>query len=406
MIRTVETARRPLAFLGCALSTILTSAVVVTPVAQAITLEFDYRYDTIGFFGAAEAPTPARKALEWAGRAFESFSDSLAAISPGGANHWTAAFLDPTSGQTTSLVDLSIAADRLVIMVGAYDMPGAQLGVAGPGTGAPAGGSAFQFSDAVTNRGEGNAQFDFAPWGGSIQFDTTTASGQPRAWHFDVETAPGPVEYDFYTVAVHELSHLMGFGTSGAFFSDRDAGAFIGAVTTSLYGGPVPLDGGHWAVGVTSPPFADPQPRPALGPLLAPGARNLLTPLDYAALADIGWNVPSKLLGLPGDVNGDGAVDGSDLLDWQQGLGGAGLLGDASGDGVVDPLDRWMIKHYYGATTAGHGQAAANATAAPEPGCTALAIVGGVCYELMRRSRRPERSVVSRIPQAEPSQPA
>ncbi|MEZ6061148.1 MAG: hypothetical protein R3C19_12355 [Planctomycetaceae bacterium] len=51
---------------------------------------------------------------------------------------------------------------------------------------------------------------DFGP-GGAITFDTTGVT-----WNFD-DAAPGGGESDFFSVAIHELAHLLGFGTSASF---------------------------------------------------------------------------------------------------------------------------------------------------------------------------------------------
>lgn len=67
------------------------------------------------------------------------------------------------------------------------------------------------------------------------------------------------------------------------------------------------------------------------------------------------------------DFNGDGTVDGADLLAWQRGFGGAPTLanGNANGDGAVDAADLAIWKGQFGASST------AVAAAVPEP-CSLL----------------------------------
>jgi hypothetical protein len=72
----------------------------------------------------------------------------------------------------------------------------------------------------------------------------------------------------------------------------------------------------------------------------------------------------------PGDFNGDGAVDGSDFLNWQTeaGSSGPGLAADGNGDGAVNEGDLLIWRDNYGA-------GGAVALPAPEPaGATLLAL--------------------------------
>lgn len=344
--------------------------------ALAIEIVFDFRDDVGHFFGTDEAPTPARTALEFAARAFESFDDSLAAISPGGGNSWSARYLNPATGGLAAIPDLVVPEGKLVIFAGARNLDDARLGEAAFGTPLLNGGN-IDFISAVVNRGQGSASEDFAPWGGSIAFDTTAIDGSQRNWSFDPGAEPGSISYDFYSVAVHELSHIFGFGTASTFTSEVVGNSFAGANAVGVYGGSVPLQSGagHWAAGVSSPPFAD-TVTPSLAPFLGPGVRRLLAPLDYAAFADIGWQVPNQLFGLSGDVTGDGAVDGSDLIAWQKGYGSTNVdqvAGDVTGDRLVDDFDGFVIQHYFGAAAA--PGAARHFAAVPEPTATCLALV-------------------------------
>jgi hypothetical protein len=84
-----------------------------------------------------------------------------------------------------------------------------------------------------------------------------------------------------------------------------------------------------------------------------------------------------------GDFDGDGDVDGPDLLAWQQQLGQTGAPGaDGNGDGVVDAGDLALWRAQYGR------RAAAATAAVPEPGSAALALLASSVLLGGRGSRR------------------
>ena len=92
---------------------------------------------------------------------------------------------------------------------------------------------------------------------------------------------------------------------------------------------------------------------------------------------------------IPGDVNGDGTVNGLDIslvsAYWLR--TGQGIPGDANGDGVVNGLDiatissNWLRSIYSGA---------GGAAAVPEPSTIVLAAVGVYALLVCRRLRWPD----------------
>jgi GH35 family endo-1,4-beta-xylanase len=74
------------------------------------------------------------------------------------------------------------------------------------------------------------------------------------------------------------------------------------------------------------------------------------------------------IVGLPADFDGDGEVDGEDLLAWQNSFGGA-VGGDADGDGDADGND---FLSWQGQVNSSLGSGAASV---PEPTCGALAAI-------------------------------
>ncbi len=257
--------------------------------AQAVLIQFDYSYDSNGFFS-----DPVRRGvLEAAGNYFSSLlADDLAAITSNSSNTFTAIFNDPSSGNQVSLPDYNVPADTLIVYAGARDL-GATLGQGGPGS------YGVRYTDPkyyelVRTRGEadeteGATATDFAPWGGAIAFDIDAN------WYFDADPATDEAitGIDFYSVALHELGHLLGVGTADSWSNQISGGYFNGSASLAAYGSSVPLDSidAHWAPGTMSIlPDGTPQ-EAAMDPDLTTGTRKRFTVLDQAALSDIGWEV-------------------------------------------------------------------------------------------------------------------
>lgn len=260
--------------------------------AGAINFQFDYTYAT----GTFVDDPAVRALLDSAAAQYSPFTDTLARIdeadfAPG--NTWSARITNPTSGVSpTSIAGLIVPEDTLIIYVGARELGGTTAAQAGPG-GWGIGFNDPNWLDTVDFRGQTGEQTDtdYGPWGGHISFDTTTT------WNLSAGL-PGFSEVDFLSVAVHELGHIMGLGPSGSWQAQINFGAtneFTGTESVNLYGSNVPLDGdlAHWQDNLAG------VPEPALDPLIFTGSRKLLTALDYAGLADIGWDVPAILLPEP-----------------------------------------------------------------------------------------------------------
>ena len=277
------------------------------PSGHALDIVLDYRFDTANFF----LGHPERQGvLEAATQAFElRLADVLTGINPGGNNTWTQVFQHPGTGATQTLKDRVIAPGELRVFAGARQL-GAALGIGGPG-GANVSGSR-NFIDTVLARGQSGAlaqePTDFGPWGGTITFDLDAP------WYFDPDvttTEVFPLQHDFYSVAVHELAHLLGFGTADSWETHVAAPFFTGPASVSQNAGlPVPLhdDLAHWAEGTQGRLLGALVTQEAsMDPTLTQGTRKYLTELDYAGLADVGWLVipePSAalLLALSGSL--------------------------------------------------------------------------------------------------------
>jgi hypothetical protein len=283
---------------------------------------FDYSLDTSGFFASAQR----RAVLDLAGQIIAArLEDSLAAITPGG-NDWVATLPDPGSGTTLTLSDLNIPADTLLVFAGGRNFGGTTVGEGGYGGWGGMGSN--DWLDLVGSRGKAGALASpptaFGPWGGDVSFDTATS------WFFgDTSSTPPAGQYDFLSVAMHELGHILGIGTSPAWRAQVSGGLFYGPASYNAYDQPgyppVTPDGGHWAPGTTSGGA-----EAALTSLIAPGQRKLFTRLDWAGLEDIGWQVGDSTPVAP-------ATPAASLLRL--------LAASAPCPGVFDPsTGRWYLR--------------------------------------------------------------
>lgn len=250
----------------------------------AITIQFDYTYDTAGFFTSA-----AKAALQRAADAIESrLETSLTAIVPNaGISHtWTATAFDAITNSNISISNPTIPANTIVIYVAGGAVSGEELGEASTGgysTGSfPVGDS---WPDTILGRGQAGALLStptaYSPWGGFIAFDSNAN------WNFSASTTSS--QYDFTSVASHELLHVLGFGTTTAWSRWVSGSNFIGPNAEAAYGGPVPVslsDYGHWDPSVVSGGQTA-----VMVPSITSGVQRIVTPVDWAALEDIGWQV-------------------------------------------------------------------------------------------------------------------
>ncbi len=117
----------------------------------------------------------------------------------------------------------------------------------------------------------------------------------------------------------------------------------------------------------------------------APGTV-LLTDTSGPALTLI---VASAIGNLPGDYNGDGAVDAADYTVWRDNLGGTDesvLFGNGNGDGIIDAADYVRWRTNYGSMLTLPAPTASLATV-PEPGALGLLSVMGLMV-VRRRNRK------------------
>ncbi|MCA9248719.1 MAG: hypothetical protein KDA42_16450, partial [Planctomycetales bacterium] len=253
----------------------------------------DYRYDTNDFFNSQEKRDRLQEAADLiAGQ----LGDDLAAIVPGEVqgitNRWTASFFHPALGSETTFPDLVVDENELIIFAGGRNLGGSLRGLGGRGGFTVSG--TQEFVDLVETRGEqgvtdGATANEYAPWGGAITFTTSSSVD----WHFGATTDGLTAgKTDFFSVALHEMMHVFGFGTAESWdrLVNADTRRFLGAAATAEYDGagnvPLSSDLTHWQEDLADNGFET-----AMDPTLTQSERKLLTPLDLAALDDIGWEL-------------------------------------------------------------------------------------------------------------------
>jgi hypothetical protein len=322
--------------------------------ASAITIQLDYTYDLQDggdFFGTH--PT-AKATLEQAAAdlsvaitsSFTTVPGDTFTGSSGGYTatiDWDLFFTNPVTGAEVQLETWSSSlfpTNVVRIYVGMQPLDGATLGMGGAGSAgisvsvsgssgnpATAVGNAAAASNAVMPRGAGPSMgtfegslagvdysVSFGLLTGSLLFDNDTdndgaidgESTLDSYWHFELTTPSLDGQNDFYSVALHELIHAIGFGigapdtTWGMQQSGTDwSGVHAGSMDPNGGVGLLTLDG-HIRDDFMSPRLGDGVlQEPAMTSSILQGTRKSLTQLDLAFLRDLNFaTVPEPSVGL------------------------------------------------------------------------------------------------------------
>lgn len=323
---------------------LLVAVVTWARCANALNIQLDYGYDAANgnFFGLN--PT-AKAAVDAAaldlGNAIVSSLGAVTTDLYSGTNgtttatfDWSLNFANPTTGLAETLPTFSFAANTVKIYVGMQALAGTPLGQGGPGSssfGISASGipvesqwvgavaAAQASSNASMTRGGGpiiarlsgslppfgatvaNFDLDRGAMHGSLSFDSDTNNDTvvddpatlANFWQFD-HTAPVQAgKNDFYSVALHELMHSIGFGSSRTWDQLHSGTNWTGSNVITLAGtGTNMLSGDqvHIAESFISNRLSDGVAQEAaMDPSITVGTRKYLTQLDLAFLRDIGY---------------------------------------------------------------------------------------------------------------------
>lgn len=303
---------------------------------------------------------------------------------------WRFQYNDPVTTFPVTINSATIPASTVTMYVGARSFLGITLGEGGPsGAGFNLSGSynpaqpnqwpgavasAESLSELAYKRGGGpvigtlsgsssaegfvaNYSMDYGVAYGALSLDWDgNNNGIPdndtelgNFWHFNHSTPVVAGKNDLYSVALHEMIHALGIGSSASWTALRSGSNWTGSNVIALHGtGTNLVASGHIAEGIMSTRASDGVPQEVvMDPSINQGTRKYLTALDLAFLRDIGYTtiIPMPSFS-PADFNQDGDVDSGDLLTWQNGYG-LNANGDTDSDGDSDGRDFLLWQREY-----------------------------------------------------------
>jgi hypothetical protein len=236
-------------------------------------------------------------------------------------------YTNPSAGGTVSIANAAVPANEFRVFVGQRNLTGSTLGEGGPGSfGLGASGSGGPTAAAVTaanvagsanlgrgagpsygpitgSFGGGTINVTAGPILGNLWFDVDTdnngsvdsASTLSNFWHYDPNTPVPSGKIDLYSVALHEIIHALGLGTSSTWdaLSSNDSPNWTGTNVISLLGsGANTVAPGHINGSLQSPRLLDGVLQDTvMAPSITFGERKTLTLLDRAFLQDLGYSV-------------------------------------------------------------------------------------------------------------------
>jgi hypothetical protein len=325
---------------------------IMTTAATADIIPFiDYSQDTNNFFNTQAK----RDALQAAANRWASIiNSSMEAVPPSGtatgtSPGWRIGFVNPGTGANFQISTATSAATDPLISAGAANVYGFGglpantwiIYAGGRALGGPAGiGGTGTGTNFTTTFSDPNGPFhrglmpvsptntvqDLPIWGGSIAFDPSVN------WHFDPSTPASNSEVDFYSIALHELGHVLGLSANWNQWTNHVSGSvFTGTHAVSAFNADngtnvsslnmVSASDFHWQEGTYHSKIFPGGTPDYIGTVGAGNLQQLLmeptavftttvhrieaTNVDVGAVQDLGWSVvgipePSTMLYLGG----------------------------------------------------------------------------------------------------------
>ncbi|MGJ8724056.1 MAG: matrixin family metalloprotease [Roseibacillus sp.] len=267
---------------------------------SALDIQIDYTYDGNNFFDTQDKKDAIEAVAKFYGNLIQ---DNLLRIDSSefsSSSKWVPQFFHPVTGNSTTIAEIVVPEDTIIIYVGSRNLPGSTRGVGGPNGFATGTSGTSSWIDRLLGRGQEGAEFrsseahlrtDIGIWGGAISFDDDST------WNFSLDSNQSGVE--FLKIALHEMGHVLGLGPSDPWDNLIDSGTFTGPAATASNGTAPTADGSHFQSTLSSPLFGSfgvthGTSRPAL---MLPSSTDtgsnfdVITDLDLAALIDIGWEI-------------------------------------------------------------------------------------------------------------------
>ncbi len=317
------------------------SSILITgfQTVNAFNIAFDYSNDSSLFFNNATAKATLEKAAADLSAVITSTLSPITTDVYTGTNgsttatfDWKLTYTNPTSGATVTLNTFTAAANTFTIYVGARPLPGTTLGTGGiGGSGFSFGASGFEseFTGAVAaaetasnNAMRRGTNMTFSSFTQNTTFGTTTTSYTVKTapiignlwfdndtnndgtiddlatlnahWNFDFANTTFAGKDDFYSVALHEITHSLGFGGSNSWSNNHSGTTWLGSSAVALNGGSgaglLDSDQAHIVSSYMSTRVDNGAAQEAImDPSLTQGTRKYITRMDLAILQDMGY---------------------------------------------------------------------------------------------------------------------